>query len=126
MPKLAHVNIRSADLEQSLAFYRDVLGLTPGPAATRPESVDHVWMSDEDGYPCVHLQRASQPSPTPGGHRGVHHVALSCSGLQRWRDKLESIGLDYQEAEFRNAKLVQLNLRDPDGVRLELLFEDDR
>jgi len=27
MPKLAHVNIRSSDLDASVAFYRDVLGM---------------------------------------------------------------------------------------------------
>ena len=45
MTQLAHVNIRSTDLEESVAFYRDILGLRPGPAATRPHSNDHVWMS---------------------------------------------------------------------------------
>jgi methylmalonyl-CoA/ethylmalonyl-CoA epimerase len=35
-PRIAHVGIAVADLEQALAFYRDVLGLEPHP----PEVVD--------------------------------------------------------------------------------------
>jgi methylmalonyl-CoA/ethylmalonyl-CoA epimerase len=35
-PRIAHVGIAVPDLEASLAFYRDVLGLTPGP----PEAAD--------------------------------------------------------------------------------------
>lgn len=35
-PRIAHVGIAVPDLEQALAFYRDVLGLTPHP----PETAD--------------------------------------------------------------------------------------
>jgi methylmalonyl-CoA/ethylmalonyl-CoA epimerase len=35
-PRIAHVGIAVPDLEQALAFYRDVLGLTPHP----PEGAD--------------------------------------------------------------------------------------
>lgn len=35
-PRLAHVGVAVRDLEAALAFYRDVLGLTPGP----PETAD--------------------------------------------------------------------------------------
>ena len=33
-PRLAHVGVAVADLEQALAFYREVLGVTPRPAET--------------------------------------------------------------------------------------------
>ena len=123
MPELAHVNIRTAHLEKSVAFYRDVLGLTLGPAATRPGSVDHVWMSDGHGRPCIHLQRTNA-APQDGPERaGMHHLALACSNPDEWRRKLRSMSVDYQESEFAVARIIQFNLRDPDGVRIELLFE---
>lgn len=124
MTSLAHVNIRTADLEASVAFYRDVLGLAPGPAATRPGSADHVWMSDEEGCPCVHLQRTAAGPEDPREHAGMHHLALLCSNPNEWRQKLRSMGIDYSEAQFAAARMIQLNLKDPDGVRLELLFEN--
>ena len=123
MTNLAHVNIRTADLEKSVAFYRDVLGLRPGPAATRPQSSDHVWMSDQQGNPCIHLQRTDAPRADSMMRPGVHHVALACSNADSWRDKLQSMRIDCQEREFPAAKLVQINIVDPDGVQIELLFE---
>jgi catechol 2,3-dioxygenase-like lactoylglutathione lyase family enzyme len=122
MPKLAHVNIRSSDLDASVAFYRDVLGLTPGSAETRPDSVDHVWMSDEEANPCIHLQRANGSPANESETAGLHHIALSCAGLDHWRAKLKTMDVEYRETEFCSADIVQLNLRDPDGVRVELLF----
>ena len=123
MTKLAHVNIRSSNLDASVAFYRDVLGLTPGPAETRPDSMHHVWMSDEDANPCIHLQHTNAVRANEGEFAGLHHVAVSCADLDDWRAKLKALGLEYQETEFDSAKIVQLNLCDPDGVRVELLFK---
>ena len=125
MPKLAHVNIRSLDLEASVAFYRDVLGLAAGPAETRPQSVDHVWMSDEEANPCIHLQRTNASRADESEFAGLHHIAVSCVGLDHWRTKLTAMGLEYQETTSDSANIVQLNLCDPDGVRVELLFEAD-
>lgn len=123
MTSLAHVNIRTAALDESVAFYRDVIGLTPGPAATRRGSADHVWMSDDEGNPCIHLQRTDASAGDATEHTGVHHVALSCSNPANWRQKLGSMGVDHEEKEFAAARMIQFNLRDPNGVRLELLFE---
>lgn len=123
MTSLAHVNIRTANLERSVAFYRDVLGLSPGPAATRQGSADHVWMSDEHGQPCIHLQRTSFAAEDLGEIAGMHHLALACSDPDGWRQKLSDLGVDFQEAEFTAARVVQFNLLDPNSVRIELLFE---
>jgi catechol 2,3-dioxygenase-like lactoylglutathione lyase family enzyme len=125
MPKLAHVNIRTSDLDASVAFYRDVLGLTPRRAETRPDSVDHVWMSDEEANPCIHLQRTNALRSNESQTAGLHHVAVSCVGLDTWRAKLKGMEVEYQETEFDSAHIVQLNLCDPDGVRVELLFQAD-
>jgi catechol 2,3-dioxygenase-like lactoylglutathione lyase family enzyme len=116
------VNIRTARLEESVAFYRDVIGLSSGPAATRPDSPNHIWMSDKDGSPCVHLQKIQGELHVAEEHIGVHHVALSASQPEEWRRKLKSMAVDFDEFEFAHARMLQFNLRDPNGVRLELLF----
>jgi catechol 2,3-dioxygenase-like lactoylglutathione lyase family enzyme len=120
MISLGHVNVRTTKLDASVAFYRDVLGLAPGPAATRPDSDDHVWMSDSNGNPCVHLQRA-QTAPSGDG-ASVHHFAFNCDDVDAWRRKLESSGIEHEEREFPAARMIQLNLRDPNGVLVELTF----
>jgi len=122
MVSLGHVNIRTSRLEESVAFYRDVIGLSPGRAATRPQSGDHVWMSDRLGNPCVHLQRTDAPTAYAREAVGVHHVAFNCVGPDSWREKLTSLGIEYKETAFAGADMLQFNLRDPNGVRLELQF----
>lgn len=124
MPRLAHVNIRTARLEDSVAFYREVLGFAPGPAATRPGSADHMWMSDEEGNPCIHLQSADTGSADEAPRVGMHHLALACSDPAAWRETLRSTGTNFTETEFAAANILQFNLRDPDGVRIELLFSE--
>lgn len=123
MTSLGHVNIRTGDLERSVKFYRDVIGLRPGPAATRPGSKDHVWMHDAADNPCIHLQRAANSLATRPDGPGVHHVALDCADPDEWRRKLTALALPFKETAFDTANLLQFNIEDPDGVRLELLFQ---
>ena len=122
MISLGHVNIRTTDLERSVAFYRDIIGLKPGPAATRPDSEDHVWMHSSEGLPCIHLQRATSAETNSSVGAGVHHVAFTCVDADSWRHRLSDREIEYSEARFDAAGLLQFNLIDPDGVRLELLF----
>ena len=122
MVRLGHVNIRSSRLNESIVFYRDIIGLTPGRAATRPESDDHVWMSDQDGQPCIHLQRTDAGAPEAAETSGVHHIAFDCGDPDKWRRKLTSLGVAFREAVFAEANMLQFNLTDPNGVRLELTF----
>jgi catechol 2,3-dioxygenase-like lactoylglutathione lyase family enzyme len=124
MTCLAHVNIRTRCLEQSMGFYRDVLDLSPGAAATRPGSDDHIWMSDSHGRPCVHLQRTDEPAGE-ANCAGLHHIAFDCDDPDAWRRKLDRLGIAHEEREFASAQMLQFNLRDPDGVRIELTFAQD-
>jgi catechol 2,3-dioxygenase-like lactoylglutathione lyase family enzyme len=121
MIRLGHVNIRSASLADSVAFYRDVLDLMPGPAATRPGSDAYVWMHDGAGNPCLHLQLAEGGIVESGG-AGLHHIAFDCENPGNWRRKLERHGIAFQEHQFANGRILQFNLLDPDGVRIELTF----
>lgn len=121
MTKLGHVNIRTPLLEESIAFYRDVIGLSPGGAATRPGSRDLVWMSDSAGNPCIHLQRTAV-IPRNEATAGLHHVAFDCENPGEWRAKLAELGIAHEETEFAVANMVQFNLLDPNGVRVELTF----
>ncbi|MFL6731384.1 MAG: VOC family protein [Sphingomicrobium sp.] len=121
MIRFGHVNVRTNKLEESIAFYHDVLGLTPGAAATRPHSKDHVWMSDDAGRPCVHLQRTGADRLEMNG-AGVHHFAFDCEDPEAWRGKLDALGIHHDETEFAEAGMLQFNLRDPNGLLVELTF----
>lgn len=82
-PRIAHVGVAVSDLEASLAFYRDVLGLEPHP----PETVDDATIvSLSFGESQVELLTSRDPkSPiTRFLERhgpGIHHVCYRVPSL---------------------------------------------
>lgn len=118
--RLGHVNIRTPRLEETAAFYSSVLGLRAGGAATRPGSDDHIWLHDDSGAAPVHLQRSAY-AVLPG-ESGVHHIAFDCDDPDQWRERLSALGIAYTETRFDEAGMEQLNIADPNGIRLELTF----
>lgn len=121
MIRLGHVNIRTPKLEETVAFYSGVLGLAPTGAATRPGSSDHVWLVDSSGAASLHVQRTAEASEVPG-ESGVHHLAFDCDDLAQWRDRLAELDVPFSQSDFPVAGMIQLNLADPNGIRLELTF----
>ncbi len=123
MATLAHVNIRTPHFDQTVAFYRDVMGFSAHSAATRPDSAVHAWMNDAAGRPIVHIQaeRGDDRVPDPPSP-SYHHIAFDCTDQDRWRAHLAALDIPYTVTDFPTAGLVQYNLFDPNGLRLELTF----
>jgi len=82
-PRIAHVGVAVSDLEASLAFYRDVLGLKPHPA----ESVDGATIvSLPFGESEVELLSSGDPASPIGKFLerhgpGIHHVCYRVPNL---------------------------------------------
>ena len=81
---LDHVNIRTADVPGTAAFFRDVLGLRAD-VAPGAESIDKgCWIYDPGDRPIIHIGPVDGHYPsddafpfTPArGSGAVHHVAL--------------------------------------------------
>ncbi|MSR07690.1 MAG: methylmalonyl-CoA epimerase [Gemmatimonadetes bacterium] len=84
-PEVAHVGIAVTDLEQALAFYRDVLGLTPHP----PETVDGATIvSLSFGDAQVELLHPLTPDSPVGRFLakrgpGIHHLCYRVPDLDQ-------------------------------------------
>lgn len=115
---LDHVNITTQDLEGTIAFYREVLGLEPGERPPFP--FPGAWLY-AGGRPVVHLG----VRPASGGSTGaVDHVAFAASGFEAFRRRLEERGIPYSTAVVPGTDMRQIFLRDPNGVKIELNFRD--
>jgi catechol 2,3-dioxygenase-like lactoylglutathione lyase family enzyme len=126
MTRLAHVNIRTPRFDETVDYYRRVIGLTAMPAATRPDSQRHAWMSEADGHASIHIQQEqAAETVAAGGSPMYHHIAFDCVNPQQWRNRLTGLGEPFTELVFAEAGLVQFNLTDPNGLRLELTFKVD-
>ena len=120
---LHHVTAIAADVERTIAFYRDVLGL---PVAQDGVSDDdprarHVWFSTPDGGRLSFMEYPQLPAPVVGPG-ATHHFALvveTAGELGAWRDYLRGRGVDTTEILDRGG-FSSLYLRDPDGHVVEL------
>jgi len=116
---LQHVNIRCTDAERSRDFYR-LLGLTDG--ARPPFASQGYWMY-AGPEPVVHLVQKEAGETTRGPDTGeLDHVALGAEKLAAMRTLLSQRGIAFHERVVPRDGSVQLFVRDPDGVQLELNF----
>jgi catechol 2,3-dioxygenase-like lactoylglutathione lyase family enzyme len=121
--KLGHVNIRATSLETTVAWYERVLGLRRSASDTNPDISVNLWLFDAGGNPCVHVNQL-----VPGDVRTakglVDHFAFDVEDRGAMEAHLAALGEPYETVPFPHARMVQLNLRDPDGVKVELTFRN--
>ena len=123
-----HTNWRVRDLEVSLRFYRDVLGLEPfGVEEYRNGEHPLVSLRVTPGF-ILHLR--PDPAFEPASTGGYDHLALVVEGA-RPEDVEEHLRNEGVAVERRSGNVVgargggaALYVRDPDGYLLELKFYD--
>lgn len=116
--RIAHASLLVADVDISLRFYRDVLGMTLDSA--RPDlGYPGAWLWA--GNQQVHLLQLPNPDPTAGrpAHGGRdRHIAFDVNDFHALRLALDKASTGYTLSRSgRNA----LFCRDPDGNALEFM-----
>ena len=123
---LHHVTLICADMERTIDFYRDVLGL--GIVRDAPSDDDpgtrHVWFGAVDGTPGRLVSAMEYPQLPDGavGRGSTHHFALaveSAEELTAWRDYLREHSVECSEI-FDRGGFRSLYVRDPDGHVIEI------
>ena len=123
---LHHVTAIASDLERTIAFYRDLLGLAivhDGPSDDDAEA-RHVWFGALDGAPGTLVSFMQYPELPPGqvGVGSTHHFALivdSPEEQEAWRDYLRDHGVDCTDV-FDRGPFKSIYIRDPDGHIVEI------
>ena len=123
---LHHITAIVADLERTIAFYRDLLGLAivhDGPSDDDPEA-RHVWFGALDGAPGTLLSFMQYPELPEGvvGTGSTHHFALIVDSPEEqhaWRDYLRDHGVDCTDV-FDRGPFKSIYVRDPDGHIVEI------
>jgi len=124
--QLFHIALRTGDLDASVRFYTDVLGMIvadrppigfPGawlkPAQPGADAMIHLYAGDAALEPDGSLQH---------GSGAIDHVSVACQGYSGFRDRFRKFGLDWRENLVPKTPLWQLFVYDPNGVQLELTF----
>jgi catechol 2,3-dioxygenase-like lactoylglutathione lyase family enzyme len=120
---LQHINIRATDVERTREFYVRVLGLRVG---DRPPFLSTGYWLYLGAEPVIHLvQKTSEEPPSAANTGAIDHIAFRGIDLDATRRTLADEGLAFREAFVPRDNSVQLFVRDPDGVSIELNFHQD-
>ena len=124
---LNHFNITAPSelLEKVRDFYVEVLGLVVG---ERPNfRRDGFWLY-AGREPIVHLTACEGDDARAQGESGssfLDHVAFSCKGLPGLIERLKRLNIPYEMAEVASLGQVQVFVRDPARVGVELNFVNE-
>lgn len=118
---LDHFNIRTRDLNSTVHFYQDIMGLEKGP---RPNfAFPGAWMYSE-GKAVVHIVDISKTDEPQKPDSGVvHHVAFVSRGFDGMKQRLASKGMPFDARQVPGGELWQIFVNDPNGVMIELNYE---
>ena len=125
--ELHHHGIRvgpsKSDADRALAFYHDVLGLTPDPGRPHIPTIAGYWM-DVGGTAQIHLMGVSGTSKFaqgPDKDPSHPHVALAVPDIQEAKKELDRLGVDYWFTRgIVGPESEQIFMRDPAGNMIEL------
>lgn len=142
---VGHVGIVVENLEKTIAFYRDILGLTvyeePGEMVTDPEEGYAMGLED-----CIHriatlvcpdgmhieLVEFEQPHPAHEPETtaclGKHHISFLVDDINAWIEKLAEYDvkpfrapLAYETDDAESGIAYWAQMLDPNGVVIEMM-----
>ena len=116
---LDHVNIRTADLARTRAFFIDVLGLEEG--WRPPFPFPGAWLY-ADGKDVVHLVGVEAPLGESAAS-SLDHFAFDIADYDEALRRVKATGLRFYELATPGTTVRQIFVKDANGVTIELNFK---
>ncbi|ANQ84394.1 VOC family protein [Azoarcus olearius] len=123
-PKLIHTMIRVLDLDKSLAFYRDALGLEEAYRLDFPDfALAYLRNAENDFELELTLNKGRSEAYTHGS--GYGHIAVCVDDVEAEHRRLAGLGLgptDVKRFADGDALIARFFfIQDPDGYKVEVL-----
>ena len=123
--RLLHTMIRVVDLERSIAFYRDVLGMQLLRRKDYPEgrfTLAFMGYGDEATSTVLELTLNWDETSYQLGN-GYGHIAIAVDDVYAACEKIKQLGgkVVRDAGPMKNSSTVLAFIEDPDGYRIELL-----
>jgi glyoxylase I family protein len=129
MPEISgihHVSVTVTDIERSVLWYCEVLGLTKLMEEPHPDGTGYaVVLGKPDWSMCVglHVHPTNEKERFSETRTGLDHVGFMVSGhadLEAWESRLTELRVEHSPINDREGYSV-LVFRDPDNVQLEFI-----
>lgn len=114
-----HAMVRVRDLEQSLHFYRDLLGLIETRRTeSQPGRFTLVYLATAVGQPEIELTYNWDVPDTYGNARNFGHLAFAVANIYEQCSKLQAGGVTILRPPHDGRMAF---VKSPDGISIELL-----
>lgn len=121
--KLLHTMIRVKDLERSVRFYTELLGLREQRRKVLEKAdATLVFLSDDHGQHAIELTYNHDGREYELGNQ-FGHLALGVPDLEAAREELARRGVEFSRGPYRvseGGSMIAF-IRDPDGIEIELV-----
>ena len=115
---LDHINIGTHRLDETRAFFRDVLGLTEGWRPNFP--FGGAWLYAGE-VAVVHLVELAAPRG-PSAQAALDHFAFRIDDYDAIVDRLDAAGVAYRATALPDSAIRQIFIQDLNGVNIELNY----
>jgi glyoxylase I family protein len=129
MPDIAnihHVSVTVSDIERSVPWYTEVLGLTKLMEEQHPDGTGYgVVLGKPDWSMCVgvHTHPTNERERFSEERTGLDHFSFGVSSraeLAEWEARLTQLGVEHSPITDKQGYSV-LVFRDPDNIQLEFI-----
>ena len=122
-----HIGMSVSDLDRSIAFYRDLLGLTVKLRKTQRNGGEVAFLEAGGGQ--LELSQSAAPvapaADVAAGQAGLKHVTLAVDDVDATFRRLVAAGVPPMEQprDAYNSEMLRrlAFVRDPDGIAVELV-----
>ena len=121
-----HVSFTVTDIDRSVAWYKDVLGLAELMREDHPDGSGYAIVLGKPDFSMgvgLHTHAANASEPCNEARTGLDHVSFSVArraDLDAWAEHFRALGVDQSPINDQEGYAV-LVFRDPDNIQLELI-----